>query len=58
LFEGNNAATDFLALEIVNGEASFSFSAGATVPGRVVVPGKVNDGLWHRLEASRIGSVS
>lgn len=52
--------SDFVAIELVNGKAVFSFGGARTAITSVTVRGKTNtlaDGIWHKITATRNGRV-
>ncbi|XP_064636324.1 cadherin-related tumor suppressor-like [Lineus longissimus] len=44
---------EFLALEIINGKIRFSYALGDPTTTRIWVQKTVNNGKWHRVEATR-----
>lgn len=53
----NPGPTEFIALEIIDGEVQFSFSLGDAEATRLRVPVHVSDGEWYQVEAQRNGKV-
>lgn len=52
--------SDFVAIELINGKAVFSFGGARTAITAVKVGGKNNtlsDGTWHKITATRNGRV-
>lgn len=52
--------SDFVAIELVNGKAVFSFGGARTAITSVTVKGKTEnlaDGIWHKITATRNGRV-
>ncbi|KAH7968787.1 hypothetical protein HPB52_011289 [Rhipicephalus sanguineus] len=54
----NGGRSDFVALEIVDGKAQFSFGGSRTAISKVSVDKEVADGGWHRVTVIRNGRVA
>lgn len=54
----NVDSSEFLALEIINGNVRFSFNLGDLTTTRIVVPKNVSTGEWFRIQVHRSGEVS
>ncbi len=53
----SGSSSEFIALEIVNGNVRFSFALGDGAITRVVVNRNVADGKWHRITVERFEKV-